>query len=142
MMDINRYNHQVRLSPDFSPGRWLLSETYLLSISYGNIFNIPPLQTALDAPSLVFVPPAGTCSLNRSYGYAFGPRIKYGAGSGTRWRHKSCAIIASPSEKTGLVLIHPLPHLLSRFEIRDILGRQGNSFAGLGVSADPRWSIV
>ena len=28
-------------------------------------------------------------SLNHSYGYAFGPRIKYGAGSGTRWRHKS-----------------------------------------------------
>ena len=41
-------------------------------------------------------------SLNRSYGYAFGPRIKYGAGSGTRWRHKSCAIIASPGEKCGL----------------------------------------
>ena len=64
-------------------------------------------------PSLVFLPPAGTCSLrpslgatlraavavqivypdnlslNHSYGYAFGPRIKYGAGSGTRWRHKS-----------------------------------------------------
>ena len=57
-----------------------------------------PLQTALDAPSLVFLPPAGTCSLrpslgatlraavavqivcpddlslNHSYGYAFGRR--------------------------------------------------------------------
>ena len=65
-------------------------------------------------------------SLNHSYGYAFGPRIKYGAGSGTRWRHKSarsrfghpkdarrvcamegahqisCAITASPGEKCGL----------------------------------------
>ena len=39
---------------------------------------------ALDAPSLVFFPSAGTCFLNHSYGYAFGPRIKYGAGSGTR----------------------------------------------------------
>ena len=28
-------------------------------------------------------------SLNHSHRYAFGPRIKYGAGSGTRWRHKS-----------------------------------------------------
>ena len=78
-----------------------------------------PLQTALDAPSLVFLPPAGTCSLrpspclqpqgqalgatlraaiavqivcpddlslNHSHRYGFGPRIKYGAGSGTRWR--------------------------------------------------------
>ena len=65
-------------------------------------------------------------SLNHSCGYAFGPRIKYGAGSGTRWRHKSarsrfghpqgarrvcamegahqksCAIIASTGEKSGL----------------------------------------
>ena len=32
------------------------------------------LQTALDAPSLVFFAPAGTCSLNQSYGYAFGHR--------------------------------------------------------------------
>ena len=32
------------------------------------------LQTALDAPSLVFFAPAGTCSLNQSYGYAFGRR--------------------------------------------------------------------
>ena len=38
-----------------------------------------------------------------NYGYAFGPRIKYGAGSGTRWRQKSCAIIASTGEKCGLV---------------------------------------
>ena len=63
--------------------------------------------------SLVFLPPAGTCSLrpslgatlraavavqivypddlslNHSHRYAFGPRIKYRARSGTRWRHKS-----------------------------------------------------
>ena len=25
-----------------------------------------------DAPSLVFLPSTGTCSLNQSYGYAFG----------------------------------------------------------------------
>ena len=101
-------------------------------MSYGNLLTMSSLQTALDAfiapfpgrnpagglrranrlscrfVSLVFVPPAGTCSLrpslgatqraavavqivcpddlslNHSYGYAFGPRIKYGAGSGTR----------------------------------------------------------
>ena len=76
--------------------------------------------------SLVFLPPAGTCSLNQSHRYAFGPRIKYGAGSGTHWRHKSarsrfgrpqdarrvcamegahqksCAIIASTGERCGL----------------------------------------
>ena len=51
--------------------------------------------------SLVFFWPAGTCSLNHSYGYAFGPRIKYGAGSGTRWPKKSGAIIASICEKCG-----------------------------------------
>ena len=69
-----------------------------------------PSHTALDAPSLVFlmrsvpgappmgtlrvsksvpdgfVPLVGTCFLNQSYGYAFGPRIKYGAGSGARQR--------------------------------------------------------
>ena len=27
-----------------------------------------------DAPSLVFLPSTGTCSLNQSYGYAFGCR--------------------------------------------------------------------
>ena len=70
----------------------------MLSISYGNSLTMLPLQTALDAPSLVFLPPAGTCSLrpslgatlraagavqivcpdnlslNHSYGYAFGRR--------------------------------------------------------------------
>ena len=30
-----------------------------------------PSHTALDAPSLVFLPLAGTCFLNQSYGYAF-----------------------------------------------------------------------
>ncbi len=33
-----------------------------------------PSHTALDAPSLVFLPLAGTCFLNQSYGYAFGRR--------------------------------------------------------------------
>ena len=37
-----------------------------------------------------------------NYGYAFGPRIKYGAGSGALWRKISCVIIASPGEKSGL----------------------------------------
>ena len=84
------------------------------------------LQTALDAPSLVFLALTGTCSLrpsvgatlraaiavqivypddlslNYSYGYAFGPRIKYGAGSGTCQRQKSYMIITSPGEKSGL----------------------------------------
>ena len=53
-------------------------------MSYNRLFTMSLLQTALDALSLVFLPSAGTCSLNHSYGYAFGPRIKYGAGSGTR----------------------------------------------------------
>ena len=44
-----RLSNPASTSPDFSPGCWLLSETYLLSISYGNILNIPSLQTALDA---------------------------------------------------------------------------------------------
>ena len=67
-------------------------------MSYGNLFTMSQLQTALDAPSLVFLPLAGTCSLrpslgttqraavavqivcpddlslNRNYGYAFGRR--------------------------------------------------------------------
>ena len=37
------------VSPDFSPGRLLLSATYLLSMSYGTIFTMSSLQTALDA---------------------------------------------------------------------------------------------
>ena len=155
------------LGPDFSPGRLLLSDTFLLSMSYVSLLNMSLLQTALDAPSLVFFAPAGTCSLRPSpclqpaepapakaggqalgatlraavavqivcpddlslnqtnlpgadldirrmpagcapwrahinYGYAFGPRIKYGAGSGTRWRKKSGVIIASLGEKSGL----------------------------------------
>ena len=87
-----------------------------------------PLQTALDAfivpipghnpagglrranrlscrfVTLVFFAPAGTCFLNQSFGYAFGPRIKYGAGSGTSRRKKSCAFIASIGEICGLVI--------------------------------------
>ena len=55
-------------SSHFSPGHLLLSETYFLSISFGNILTMLPLQTALDAPSLVFLPPAGTCSLRPSLG--------------------------------------------------------------------------
>ena len=109
-------------SPHFSPVRLSSSDSCLLSIRYDNLLTISTYHTALDAPSLVFLPPAGTCSLrpspclqpqgqalcatlraavavqivcpdnlslNRSPCYAFGPRIKYGAGSGTRWRHKS-----------------------------------------------------
>ena len=160
-----------KLNPHFSPVRLSSSDSCLLSIRYDNLLTISTQQTALDAPSLVFLPSAGTCSLRPSlgatlraavavqivcpdnlslnhtnlpgadldirrmpagcapwrahinYGYAFGPRIKYGAGSGTRWRHKSarsrfghpkdalcamegahqksCAIIASTGEKCG-----------------------------------------
>ena len=73
-------------------------------MSDGTIFTMSSLQTALDAPSLVFLALTGTCSLNHSYGYAFGPRIKYGAGSGTCQRQKSCVIITSSGEKSGLKL--------------------------------------
>ena len=45
-----------------------------MSMSYDNNITMLPAQTTLDAPSLVFFPPAGTCFLNRSYGYAFGRR--------------------------------------------------------------------
>ena len=98
------------VNPDFSPGRLLLPEICLLSMDCGSILTFSTLQTALDAPLLVFFAPVGTCSLNQTnlagadldirrmpagcapwrarinYGYAFGPRIKYGAGSGTHWR--------------------------------------------------------
>ena len=62
------------VNPDFSPGRLLLPETCLLSIDCGSILTFSTLQTALDAPLLVFFAPVGTCSLNQSYGYAFGRR--------------------------------------------------------------------
>ena len=89
-----------------------------MSISYDNNITMLPAQTALDAfiapIPLLTTAGAGSAkaggqalgatlrtavavqivcpdnlSLNRSYGYAFGPRIKYGAGAGTRWRDKS-----------------------------------------------------
>ena len=60
-----------------------------------------PLHAALDAPSLVFFPPAGTCSLNRI------PDTLSVAG--TRWREKFGAIIASPGEKCGLAMNNFIP---------------------------------
>ena len=45
-----------------------------MSMGYGNMFTMSSLQTTLDTPSLVFLTLTGTCSLNRSYGYAFGRR--------------------------------------------------------------------
>ena len=106
-------------------------------MSYGGLFTIASLHTALDAPSLVFLRLTGACSLrpspclqpqgqalgatlraavavqivcpddlslNHSHRYAFGPRIKYGAGSGTRQPQKSSAIFASIGEICGLKL--------------------------------------
>ena len=73
-------------------------------MSYRVYVILLPSQAALDAPSLVFLRLAGTCSLNHSYSYAFGPRIKYGAGSGTCQPQKSGAIIASIGEICGLWL--------------------------------------
>ena len=67
-------NRITTLNPHISPIRLLPAERCLLSISYGNLHTMSSLQTALDAPSLVFLPPAGTCSLNHSYGYGFGRR--------------------------------------------------------------------
>ena len=61
-------------NPHISPSRLLQSETFLLSIRYDSIHTLSTLHTALDAPSLVFFSPAGTCFLNHSYGYAFGRR--------------------------------------------------------------------
>ena len=70
----------------------------------------PSLGATLRAAIAVQIVCPDDLSLNRSYGYAFGPRIKYGAGSGARWRHKSSAIIASPGEKSG-----PAEHIRRMF---------------------------
>ena len=43
-------------------------------MSYDNLLTISSLQPALDAPSLVFFPFTGTCSLNQKNNYAFGRR--------------------------------------------------------------------
>ncbi len=61
-------------SPHFSPVRLSSSDSCFLSIRYDNLLTISTQQTALDAPSLVFLLSAGTCSLNQSYGYTFGRR--------------------------------------------------------------------
>ena len=77
-------------SPHFSPVRLSSPAICFLSMSYGNLLTMSSLQTALDAPLLVFlmrsvpgapptgilrvsksvpdgfVPPAGTCSLRPS----------------------------------------------------------------------------
>ncbi len=74
LLAINGPDEVFLTNPDFSPGRLLLSGTFMLSISYGNLLTMPLLPTALDAPSLVFFPPVGTCFLNQSYDYAFGRR--------------------------------------------------------------------
>ncbi len=82
----------MNTSPHFSPVRLWSSAICLLSIRYDNLLTISTQQTALDAPSLVFlmrsipgappsgtlrvsksipdgfVPPAGTCSLRPSLG--------------------------------------------------------------------------
>ena len=63
----------------------------------------PSLGATLRAAVAVQIGYPADLSLNQSYGYAFGPRIKYGAGSGTCQRQKSYVIIASPGEKSGLV---------------------------------------
>ena len=115
-------NRITTLNPHISPIRLLPADRCLLSISYGNLRTMSSLQTALDAfiapfpgrnpagglrranwlscrfVSLVFLPPASTCSLrpslgttlraavavqivcpddlslNHSYGYGFGRR--------------------------------------------------------------------
>ena len=67
------YLHR-ELNPHFSPSRLLLSETYLLSISYSSLSTMTRLHTTLDASLLVFFAPAGTCFLNRITRYAFGRR--------------------------------------------------------------------
>ena len=46
----------------------------MLSMSYLNLFTMSSLQTALDAPLLVFFSLTGTCSLNHKHHYDFGLR--------------------------------------------------------------------
>ena len=62
----------------------------------------PSLGATLRAAVAVQIVCPDDLSLNHSYGYGFGPRIKYGAGSGTSWRQKSCTIFASIGEICGL----------------------------------------
>ena len=64
----------------FSPVRLLASDRCLLSIRYGNLLTISTQQTALDAPSLVFLmcsipgaPPPGTLRVSKSVPYGFVP---------------------------------------------------------------------
>ena len=64
----------------------------------------PSLGATLRAAIAVQIVCPDDLSLNHSHCYAFGPRIKYGAGSGARWRQKSSAIIASIGEICGLDL--------------------------------------
>ena len=64
-------------------------------MSYDNMPIMLAEQSALDALSLVFWPPAGTCFLNRI------PDTLSVAG--TRWRPKSSAIFTSTGEISGLV---------------------------------------
>ncbi len=63
-----------RVNPQISPIRLSLMKSPLLSVSYWVYVTMLSWQTTLDAPSLIFLPPAGTCSLNQNYGYAFGRR--------------------------------------------------------------------
>ena len=49
-----------------------MMKKYLFVSIYGIVSRVSPGQTALGARSLVFSPSARTCSLKRSYHYAFG----------------------------------------------------------------------
>ena len=62
----------------------------------------PSLGATLRAAVAVQIGYPADLSLNHSHRYAFGPRIKYGTGSGTRQPQKSSAIFASIGEICGL----------------------------------------
>ena len=67
-------------SPHFSPVCLSSSDSCLLSIRYDNLLTMSSLQTALDAPSLVFLmrsvpgaPPTGTLRVSKSVPDGFVP---------------------------------------------------------------------
>ena len=63
VLALSRISHQV--------AECVMKKISSLSV-YANFIEVSRKQTALGAPSLVFLPSARTCSLKRSYHYALG----------------------------------------------------------------------
>ena len=76
-------------------------------MSYGTIFTMSSLQTALDAPSLVFLglTGAGACPVLDTGTESIAVAMVEGACACQP--QKSYVTIASPSEKSGLISTRP-----------------------------------